>query len=46
MRDESEIDLSDYGTDMVNVQWLERVVNFCKSVTEKEFECRVVEDGE
>lgn len=42
-RDELEVDLSDYVTDMVNVQWLERVVNFCESVTEKEFECWIEE---
>jgi hypothetical protein len=43
MNDELEIDLSDYVTDMINVQWLEKVVNFCKSVPKKEFECWIEE---
>jgi len=64
MRDELEIDLSDYVADvefadtllwlmckcfsmpmfrLMYLKWLERVVNFCKSVTEKEFECWIEE---
>ena len=53
MRDELEIDLMvnvqvfqirfKYVTTIMWLMWLERVVNFCKSVTEKEFECWIEE---